>query len=341
MLLILRSWPIFIYAITISVESILIEPLTTTFSLPPIVISAVSITLAGILLLFTGNLLYKRKKRTTVIPSNFLIFSKSKRNLLYASICLAVGIFTWYDSISSVGASKEVLIAGPLEIIIIAILAYIFLGEKLDKVHVTGIMVAIIGFILAVASDINYVSPDSYSSLSTYSIVTFGDIEAIISAVAFAVGVLFLTKLVLIHSPVQVAGASLLVSGMILIYFLVIFVSVFQDQAPTLSEMSMPVYPMVIIALLLFSGLPFIGALSYSIGLSRVGAALTGTIGSSSIFLTLVLQLILKEVGLLDSNLPENILLAALGSVFGFLGIFIMHMHDYDYNINLRKVDRR
>jgi len=243
LLLILRSWPVFIYAITISIESILIEPLTTILDIPPIVISAVSITLAGILLLFTSTLLYRRNKTTNGISRTRLIFTKSKKNLLYASVSLAIGIFTWYDSISSVGASKEVLLAGPLEIIIIVILAYIFLREKLDKIQVIGIGVAIIGFFLAVISDISYNNSDFFLSLTHYQIVTIGDIEAIISALGFAVGVLFLTKLVLIHSPLQVAGASLSVSGVILMGLLMVLVSVFHQQVFPFIEISMLVSP--------------------------------------------------------------------------------------------------
>ncbi|MDW0169561.1 MAG: EamA family transporter [Nitrososphaeraceae archaeon] len=330
MLLVLRSWPIFIYALTISAESIFIELLTTTYNLSPIIVSAVSITFAGILLLLIGNLFHRRRKITHIVPRTILIFTKSAKNLLYASVSLAVGIFTWYDSISRVGASKEMLLAGPLEVIFIVILAYIFLQERLDKVHLIGIIVAIVGFFLAVISDINNGNTNFFSLLPYHSIITLGDIEAIVSALGFAVGVLFLTKLVIIHSPLQVAGASLLVSGIILSFFLVVFVSALDHQIPYFSRISVPVYPTAIIALLFFSWLPFIGALSYSIGLSRIGAALTGTIGSSSILLTLVFQVILKQFGL-DVNLPQNILIAGLGSVFGFIGIFIVHMRDYNF----------
>jgi drug/metabolite transporter (DMT)-like permease len=326
LLLILRSWPVFIYALSISIESILIEPLTTILSIPPIVISAVSITVAGILLLLTSTLLYRRNKITTGVSRSGLIFSKSKRNLLYASVSLAIGILTWYDSISRVGASKEVLLASPLEIILIVILAYVFLRERLDKIQVIGIGVAIIGFFLAVISDINYNNSDL-----RYSVVTFGDIEAIVSAFGFAIGVLFLTKLVSIHSPLEVAGSSLFVSGLILIGLLVAFVSFFQQQIFPYIEIPMLISPVVIIALSLFAWLPFVGALSYSEGISRLGASITGTIGSSSIFLTLALQVVLNESGVLHSNLPQNLLLAGLGSMIAFIGIFIIHLHDYTY----------
>jgi drug/metabolite transporter (DMT)-like permease len=335
LLLVLRSWPVFIYALAISIESILIEPLTTILHIPPIVISAVSITLAGVFLLLTSSILYRRNNVTTGISRGVLIFSKSKRNLLCASAFLAIGILTWYDSISRVGASKEVLLAGPLEVVMIVLLAYIFLREKLDNTQAIGVVVAIIGFFLAVLSDINYNSSEFSLSLNGYSIVTLGDIEAIISALAFATAVLFMTKLVSIHSPLHVSGASLLVSGLILIGLLLFCVSIFPEIF-SFTRVSTLGLPVVIIALLLFAWIPFVGALSYSVGLRRLGAAITGTIGSCSIILTLTLQVLLNVSGILFSNVPENILLAGVGSLVGFAGIFIIHMDPHTYVLRKR-----
>jgi hypothetical protein len=47
--LIQKSWVVFVYAVTISIESIVIEYLTTysSIQIPPILLSAVSITLGG------------------------------------------------------------------------------------------------------------------------------------------------------------------------------------------------------------------------------------------------------------------------------------------------------
>ena len=114
----------------------------------------------------------------------------------------------------------------------------------------------------------------------------------------------------------EVAGASLLLSG-ILIGVLLLFT--FQDLAIS-SQLSPAQAPRTIIILILFSLLPFVGTLSYSVGLSRIGAALTVTIGASNIVITLAVQIILKE---LASHLPENILLSVLGSLLGFCGILI------------------
>jgi drug/metabolite transporter (DMT)-like permease len=321
--LILRSWPVFVYAIIISVESIFIEFLTNFLHLPPVLLSAISITLAGLLLLLIKYFIIDNKH---TIKQKATVFSISKMNLLYASLALAVGVATWYDSVSRIGASKEVLLAGPLEVVLIVLLARMFLKERLDKIQIAGVIIAITGFIIAVLSDVN--SIERVIKASSEPIITFGDIEAIISAFGFALGVLFLTKLVSKHSSIEVAGASLLLSG-ILIGVLVLFS--FQDLAIS-SQLSPAQAPRTIIILILFSLLPFVGALSYSVGLSRIGAALTGTIGASNIVITFAAQITLRELGIMANHLPENIILAVLGSLLGFCGIVIIHMREYYYS---------
>jgi drug/metabolite transporter (DMT)-like permease len=330
LLLITRSWAVFVYATTISFESILIEFLTTALHIPPILLAAISITLGGFLLLLVKVLVLDRMDRGA--PSRtkgIYIFSKSKKNLLYTSLALSLGVFTWYDSISRVGASKEVLLAGPLEVALIVIFAHVFLKERLDKIHVIGIIVAITGFLIAILSGIN--SINAILASDSGPIVTLGDIEAVISAFGFAIGVLFLTKLISKHSSVEVAGASLFVSGLILISILLIIFAFYEGEA-SFPGVSLSEAVMVSVILILFALLPFVGALSYSVGISRIGPALTGTIGASSIVITLACQIALKELGLMSGHLPVNILLAGLGSVFGFLGIVIIHMHDYYFH---------
>jgi drug/metabolite transporter (DMT)-like permease len=326
LLLIKKSWVVFVYATTISVESILIEFLVTTLHIPPILIAALSITLGGILLLLVKVLVLDRKNmRISIETKGIHIFSRSSKTLLYASLALSVGVFTWYDSISRIGASKEVLLAGPLEVTLIVILARVFLKERLDKIHITGIIVAITGFFIAILS--NAGSINAIIDSDSTPIVTWGDIEAIISALGFAVGVLFLTKLLSKHSPVEVAGTSLFVSGLFLIGILLVISLAY--GIPFIPGFSFPDVLNTFVILTLFSILPFLGALSYTVGISKIGPALTGTIGASSILITLACQIALKEFGIMEGNLPVNVLLAGLGSLFGFLGVVIIHMHDY------------
>lgn len=269
------------------------------------------------------------------------LFSKSWKNLILASFLLAIGIFTWYDSISRIGASKEALIAGPLEIVIIVVLARIFLNENLDRIQVIGIVLALIGFLMAIASDAGDVlDDDSIGTVITSpsTLITFGDIEAIFSALGFAIGVLFLTKLVSIHSSIEVAGASMLVSGLILVAFMIGFLHEYQEILSLSWGSSFQQQPLIItiIILLLFSFLPFIGSLCYTTGLSKIGASITATIGSSTILITILIQIILKELGI-TSNLPEDIFLAILGGVLGFLGIYVIHMHTHYLSIIPRR----
>jgi drug/metabolite transporter (DMT)-like permease len=297
-------------------------------------LSAISITLAGIMLSLVAAFFMRKKGIST-------LFSKSWKNLILACFLLAIGIFTWYDSISRIGASKEALIAGPLEIVIIVVLARIFLNENLDKIQVIGIVLALIGFLMAVASDAGDVlDDDSIGTLASPStLITFGDIEAIFSALGFAIGVLFLTKLVSIHSSIEVAGASMLVSGLILVAFMIGFLHESQEILSSSAwGSSFQQQPLIItiIILLLFSFLPFIGSLCYTTGLSKIGASITATIGSSSILITILIQIILKELGI-TSNLPENIFLAILGGVLGFLGIYVIHMHTHYLSIIPRR----
>lgn len=328
-----KSWIVFVYAITISIESIIIEYLTTSYvHFSPIVLSAISITSAGIMLLLAAAFIFKKKEEISIL------FTKSSRTLVLASLSLSLGIFTWYDSINKIGASKEVLIAGPLEIVIIVILARAFLNERLNRFHVIGIIMALIGFIMAVASganigvvsnNIDTIIAISASSLS--SIISFGDIEAIFSAFGFAIGVLFLSKLVLKHSSIEAAGASMFTSGLILVGFMTFGLFYGSFNVGLSSDEESLLRPPLIITIIisfLFSLIPFIGSLSYSTGLRRIGASLTATIGSSSILITVIIQIMLKELGF-TSRLPEHILLAILGGIVGFLGIYIIHMPDF------------
>jgi hypothetical protein len=62
-LLIRKSWIVFIYAIALSAESIIIEYLTSSYiQISPIMLSAISITSAGIMLLMVAAFISKEKK---------------------------------------------------------------------------------------------------------------------------------------------------------------------------------------------------------------------------------------------------------------------------------------
>lgn len=228
---------------------------------------------------------------------------RSWKYLLPGSLLLAAGVFAWYDSVGRVGASKEGLLAGPLETIVILFLARAFLEEQLSRIQLIGAVIALAGFFATVMS----------SGLDM--LVTIGDIEAMLSAAAFGSGIILITKLAKTHSAQAVTGSSLLISGLILAMIL------WTTRAPAVA---VPDW----IALLLFSLLPLTAALTYIVGLSRIGASLTSVIGSFSILLTVAFQLALLWLKV-EVMLPTNIPLAVAGGIMGVLGIYLIHRTKY------------
>jgi drug/metabolite transporter (DMT)-like permease len=295
--LIRKSWIVFVQAIALSFESIMVELLTEINGISSLLVAGISIPFAGATLLLIS----------TVLSKKITVFNSWKL-LLVGSIFLAVAVFLWYDSVTRVGASKEGLLAGPLETIVVLILAWLLLKEKLQKIQLVGVIIALLGFFATVSSrslDLSSILP---------FVITFGDFEAILSAFAFAGGVIAMTRLVKRHTSIEVTGASLLISGLILATILILSTS--QTSIPTIPEW---------IYLISFSLLPLAAALLYVVGLNRIGASLTSTIASSNILFTLLLQLLFKGLGV-KSNLPENILLAVIGGALGLFGIYLIHI---------------
>jgi drug/metabolite transporter (DMT)-like permease len=295
--LIRKSWIVFVQAIILSFESIMVELLTEIPGISSLLVAGISIPFAGATLLLISTV---RSKKITVFNSWKL--------LLAGSIFLAAAVFLWYDSVTRVGASKEGLLAGPLETIVVLILAWLLLKEKLRKIQLVGVIIALLGFFATVSSrslDLSSILP---------FVITFGDFEAILSAFAFAGGVIAMTRLVKRHTSIEVTGASLLISGLILATILILSKS--PTSIPTIQEW---------IYLISFSLLPLAAALLYVVGLDRIGASLTSTIASSNILFTLLLQLLFKGLGV-KSNLPESILLAVIGGALGLFGIYLIHI---------------
>lgn len=308
-----QSWIVFLFAFILSFESILIEYLTLLLGISPLAISAFSIAISGTLLLLILKFVYKRQ-----IP----LFSSFK-DFVPASIFLSAGVFTWYDAVSRVGASKESLLAGPIEIITVLFLARIFLYEKLNRKQLSGVGIALVGFIIVLLSDHN-ISNNGIINVTLIEVetlnfsITFGDIEAIISAISFALAVFFLAKLSKKYSPLEISGMCLLLSGLILIIVMLIFTP----------EMSVNLFMSYWYIFIIFSLLPLFGTICYVEGIKRIGASLTATIASSRILLTLIIQILLTHIGI-RNTLPDNVLLALIGGILGITGIIIIHMHFY------------
>ena len=310
-----KSWIVFLFAVILSFESILIEYLTLLLGISPLAISAFSIAISGVLLLLILNFVSNRQ-------TSCLVYSI--KDFIPASIFLSAGVFTWYDAVSRVGASKESLLAGPIEIIAVLFLARIFLHEKLNKKQLTGICIALLGFIIVLLSDHNSGNNNGIINVTIIEVktlnfsISFGDIEAIISAISFALAVFFLARLSMKYSPLEISGMCLLLSGFILIIVMLIFTP----------EMSINLFMSYWYIFLIFSLLPLIGTICYIEGIKRIGASLTSTIASSRILLTLIIQIILTHIGI-RNTLPDNVFLALLGGTLGITGIIIIHTHLY------------
>lgn len=315
-----KSWIVFLFAVLLSCESILIEYLTLLLGISPLAISAFSIAISGVLLLLILN--FVNNRQTSIVYSSI-------KDFIPVSIFLSAGIFTWYDAVSRVGASKESLLAGPIEIIAVLFLARIFLHEKLNKKQLSGICIALVGFIIVLLSDHNSIDDDdhNYNGIINVTIIaveslnfsiTFGDIEAIISAISFALAVFFLARLSIKYSPLEISGMSLVLSGSILIIVMLIFTP----------EMSINLFMSYWYIFIIFSMLPLVGTILYVEGIKRIGASLTSTIASSRILLTLIIQIVLTQIGI-RNTLPDNIFLAVIGGTLGITGIIIIHTHLY------------
>lgn len=315
-----KSWIVFLFAVLLSCESILIEYLTLLLGISPLAISAFSIAISGVLLLLILN--FVNNRQTSIVYSSI-------KDFIPVSIFLSAGIFTWYDAVSRVGASKESLLAGPIEIIAVLFLARVLLHEKLNKKQLSGICIALVGFIIVLLSDHNSIDDDdhNYNGIINVTIIaveslnfsiTFGDIEAIISAISFALAVFFLARLSIKYSPLEISGMSLILSGSILIIVMLIFTP----------EMSINLFMSYWYIFIIFSMLPLVGTILYVEGIKRIGASLTSTIASSRILLTLIIQIVLTQIGI-RNTLPDNIFLALIGGTLGITGIIIIHTHLY------------
>ena len=313
-----KSWIVFLFAVLLSCESILIEYLTLLLGISPLAISAFSIAISGVLLLLILN--FVNNRQTSIVYSSI-------KDFIPVSIFLSAGIFTWYDAVSRVGASKESLLAGPIEIIAVLFLARVLLHEKLNKKQLSGICIALVGFIIVLLSDHHSINNDNYNGIINVTIIaveslnfsiTFGDIEAIISAISFAIAVFFLARLSIKYSPLEISGMSLVLSGSILIIVMLIFTP----------EMSINLFMSYWYIFIIFSMLPLFGTILYVEGIKRIGASLTSTIASSRILLTLIIQIVLTQIGI-RNTLPDNIFLALIGGTLGITGIIIIHTHLY------------
>ncbi|MGZ5490673.1 MAG: EamA family transporter, partial [Nitrososphaeraceae archaeon] len=254
---------VFVHAILLSFESIFAEFIQNSLQVSVITIISISLPISGGILLlihFTSKRNNIRNdndnNNNNIIITNIFKNSifKNFRQLFPAAIFLSIGIFTWYDAASRIGASKDGLIAGALEITIVLFLAHLILKERLTRTQIFGVFLAIIGFFITISLGNNTGS----SSINYFSL---GDFESIISAICLATSYLFTAKLVKNDSPIKITGLLLFLSGLafIVISFVIFTVTkntIFSFEGLNIEELWL---------LFFFSFVPLSSALFYNI----------------------------------------------------------------------------
>jgi drug/metabolite transporter (DMT)-like permease len=191
------------------------------------------------------------------------------------------------------------LLTIPAEDVFIVLLAVGFLAERMIKLQLLGITIAIVGFTISAASNVS-------ASGVQFQI---GDLQAILSAMCNALAITLFAKLIVRYNPTEVSGWIMLMSGLIINVIQYIF------YPPHLSMIDW-------LYLIGFSFIALSAFTLYNVSMKRIGASMTSIITSSSLVLTVVIQLAIVPFGIAFS-LPSNLILALLGGGISIAGICI------------------
>jgi drug/metabolite transporter (DMT)-like permease len=167
------------------------------------------------------------------------------------------------------------------------------------KLQLVGIGVAIVGFTISAASNVS-------GNGVQFQI---GDLEAILSAMCNALAITLFAKLIVRYNPTEVSGWIMLISG------LVINAIQYTFYPPHLSVMDW-------LYLIGFSFIALAAFTLYNVSMKRIGSSMTSIITSSSLVLTVVIQLAMVPFGI-AFTLPSNLVLALLGGGISIAGICI------------------
>lgn len=287
----INSWVTIISTAAFSIEAVLVELLYVMASIPTLAIAAGSMPIAGVMVLIINGLVFRNK---------FTIFKGNGwKMLIVGGALFTAADFMWYDSVDRIGSGKTMLLTIPAEEVFIVLLAVVFLAERMLKLQLVGIGVAIAGFTISAASNV--------SGNGVH--FQLGDLEAILSAAFNALAITFFAKLIVRYNPTEVSGWIMLISG------LVINVIQYTFYPPHLSVMDW-------LYLVGFSFIALAAFTLYNVSMKRIGSSMTSIITSSSLVLTVVIQLAMVPFGI-AVTLPSNLVLALLGGGISITGICI------------------
>ena len=260
-------------------------------SIPTLAIAAGSMPIAGAMVLIINGLVFRNK---------FTIFKGNGwKMLIVGGALFTAADFMWYDSVNRIGSGKTMLLTIPAEEVFIVLLAVVFLAERMLKLQLVGIGVAIVGFTISAASNV--------SGNGVH--FQIGDLEAILSATFNALAITLFAKLIVRYNPTEVSGWIMLISG------LVINAIQYTFYPPHLSVIDW-------LYLIGFSFIALAAFTLYNVSMKRIGSSMTSIITSTSLILTVVIQLAMVPFGI-ALTLPSNLALALLGGGISVAGICI------------------
>lgn len=269
----------------------MVELLYVIASIPTIAIAAGSMPIAGAIVLIINGFVFRNK---------FSIFKGNGwKMLLVGAALFTAADFMWYDSVNKIGSGKTMLLTIPAEDVFIVFLAVVFLAERMLKLQLLGIGVAIVGVTISAASNVS-------GNGVQFQI---GDLQAILSAACNALAITLFAKLIVRYNPTEVSGWIMLISG------LIFNVIQYTFYPPHLSVMDW-------VYLIGFSFIALAAFTLYNVSMKRIGTSMTSIITSSSLVLTVVIQLAIVPFGI-AFTLPSNLVLALLGGGISIVGICI------------------
>jgi len=286
-----NNWVTLISTAAFSIEAVLVELLYVMASIPTLAIAAGSMPIAGAMVLIINGFVFRNK---------FSIFKGNGwKMLIVGGALFTAADFLWYDSVDRIGSGKTMLLTIPAEEVFIVLLAVVFLAERMLKLQLVGIGVAIVGFTISAASNV--------SGNGVH--FQIGDLEAILSATFNALAITLFAKLIVRYNPTEVSGWIMLISG------LVINAIQYTFYPPHLSVIDW-------LYLIGFSFIALAAFTLYNVSMKRIGSSMTSIITSTSLILTVVIQLAMVPFGI-ALTLPSNLALALLGGGISVAGICI------------------
>ena len=287
----INNWVTLISTAAFSIEAVLVELLYVMASIPTLAIAAGSMPIAGAMVLIINGFVFRNK---------FTIFKGNGwKMLIVGGALFTAADFMWFDSVDRIGSGKTMLLTIPAEEVFIVLLAIVFLAERMLKLQLVGIGVAIVGFTISAASNV--------SGNGVH--FQIGDLEAILSATFNALAITLFAKLIVRYNPTEVSGWIMLISG------LVINAIQYTFYPPHLSVIDW-------LYLIGFSFIALAAFTLYNVSMKRIGSSMTSIITSTSLILTVVIQLAMVPFGI-ALTLPSNLALALLGGGISVAGICI------------------